>query len=191
MAEPARTTTRYFRKDYVEAEQQENGDWFITRYDIASDQMSDHILVPDEAFQKFFLKDEAPDAQQIPEASSHDGGDSPRLETAGHEQNGTHPSEGGQGVQQGGRGFRPQTRPEGQQEVAAAYAVTVDGFIRVPTKAVRNPESPCVVWMKEGTWTRLATHASPQGIYYIPCGTDIYLPADLHMVVWELENPAE
>ncbi len=60
-----------------------------------------------------------------------------------------------------------------QRETACAYAVTVDGFISVASKAIRNPESPFIVWMSRVTWERLATCATTLGQFYIPCTPDM------------------
>lgn len=54
-------------------------------------------------------------------------------------------------------------------QVACAYAVTVDGFIAVAPRAIRNPESPFIVWMSAAVWQRLAICATTQGQFYIPC----------------------
>lgn len=59
------------------------------------------------------------------------------------------------------------------KEIACAYAVTVDGFIAVNRKAVRNPESPFLVWMSEAAWQRLAVCATTQGQFYIPCTPEL------------------
>lgn len=55
------------------------------------------------------------------------------------------------------------------REIACAYAVTVDGFIAVAKRAIRNQESPFLVWMSEATWEKLAICATTQGQFYIPC----------------------
>lgn len=174
---------RYFRKDFVEAEQQENGDWLVTRYDISSDKWSDHVLVPQEAFQKFFHKDEVQDAQHQQEASSHDGGSSTRqqvCEACGNS------AEGRAGVQQGRPG---KTEASGSaREVACAYAVTVDGFIAISPKAIRNPESPMIVWMPRTSWQQLAICATMQGQFYIPCTTQLQSSETLRLLVKQKEN---
>lgn len=54
-------------------------------------------------------------------------------------------------------------------QIAVAYAVTVDGFISIPHHAIRNPTSPFIVWMSAAVWQRLATCATTQGLFYIPC----------------------
>jgi len=53
--------------------------------------------------------------------------------------------------------------------IVAAYAVTVDGFISIKPRAVRNPKSPFIVWMSSAVWQNLATHATEQGQFFIPC----------------------
>lgn len=55
-----------------------------------------------------------------------------------------------------------------EQPVLIAYAATLDGFIKLWPKAIRNPSSPFLVSMQEGTWALLATHASVSGQFYIP-----------------------
>lgn len=55
--------------------------------------------------------------------------------------------------------------------IATAYAVTVDGFIRISPKAIRNLGSPFIVWMSLAVWERLATCATAEGQFYIPCTT--------------------
>lgn len=55
------------------------------------------------------------------------------------------------------------------REVACAYAVTVDGFIAVAKRAIRNVDSPFLVWMSATVWQRLAVCATTQGQFYIPC----------------------
>lgn len=167
---------RYYRKDWVEAEQQENGDWIVQRYKIASDKWSEHILVPAEAFQKFFHK-ETSDAQQISEAGAHDGSSSAQQDVR---QEARHPAESGEGVQQGRSGET--------QEIACAYAVTVDGFISIPKRAIRNPESPFLVWMARATWEQLAKCATVQGQFYIPATGELNSPEQLRMHVSWLEN---
>lgn len=54
------------------------------------------------------------------------------------------------------------------QPVLVAYAATLDGFIKLWPKAIRNPSSPFLVCMQEWTWQQLATHASVSGQFYIP-----------------------
>ena len=60
-------------------------------------------------------------------------------------------------------------RAPGNAQIAVAYAVTVDGFISIAHRAIRNPKSPFLVWMSKATWTRLAVCATTQGQFYIPC----------------------
>lgn len=59
------------------------------------------------------------------------------------------------------------------REVACAYAVTVDGFIAVARKAIRNAESPFIVWMSKRAWDGLAICATTQGQFYIPRTPDL------------------
>jgi hypothetical protein len=54
------------------------------------------------------------------------------------------------------------------QPVLVAYAATLDGFIKLWPKAIRNPSSLFLVSMQEWTFQQIATHASPSGQFYIP-----------------------
>jgi hypothetical protein len=132
-----------------------------TRYDAKTDE-----IVPvtqdwvDLAMQRMT---EMHNALEKSRAAQDHGSDSPRLEAPEGQQGGQNSKGSGQGVQQGGRG-------EGQtQEVACAYAVTVDGFIAISPKAIRNPESSLIVWMSHARWQKLAVCATTQGQFYIPC----------------------
>jgi hypothetical protein len=53
-------------------------------------------------------------------------------------------------------------------QIAVAYAVTVDGFISISHKHIHNPDSPFIIWMPEEVWQKLATCATTQGLFYIP-----------------------
>lgn len=57
--------------------------------------------------------------------------------------------------------------------VLVAYAATLDGFIKLWPKAIRNPSSPFLLPMQEETWKALATHASISGQFYIPATPDL------------------
>lgn len=59
------------------------------------------------------------------------------------------------------------------QPVLVAYADTLDGFIKLWPKAIRNPNSPFLVCMQEWTWQLLATHASISGQFYIPASPEV------------------
>lgn len=69
------------------------------------------------------------------------------------------------------------------REVACAYAVTVDGFIAISPKAIRNLESPMLVWMPHAVWQQLAICASPQGLFYIPCSPLLHSCEQLRILV--------
>ena len=181
---------RYYRKDYVEAVQEENGDWFLTRYDIVRDRLGDRIRVSDEAFRKFFTRDEVhttakevSDAQRNEASGANDGGDSPRLEAPSGEQGQQDSRQGGEGIRASGQEPCGRAQEHQQRQIAAAYAVTVDGFISLPQKAIRNPASASVVWMTTRIWEQLATCASPQGTFYIPCDKNLQSAADLRKLV--------
>lgn len=74
-------------------------------------------------------------------------------------------------------------------QVAVAYAVTVDGFITIKHRAIRNPRSPSIVWMPEAIWLRLANCATAQGQFYIPCTEAIQSPEQLRALIkQEQEN---
>lgn len=68
------------------------------------------------------------------------------------------------------------------REVACAYAVTVDGFIHVAPKAIRNMESPFIVWMSAAVWQKLAVCATTQGQFYIPCQPELTECSQLRML---------
>ena len=72
--------------------------------------------------------------------------------------------------------------------VATAYAVTVDGFISIRSKAIRNPHSPFIVWMREAHWKDLATCATVLGQFYIPCTPVMDAPSVLRAMVQTLER---
>lgn len=67
-------------------------------------------------------------------------------------------------------------------EIAAAYAVTVDGFISVPLRAIRNRESPNIVWMSQAAWEQLARCATTQGQFYIPATEELNSPEQLRLL---------
>ena len=117
------------------------------------------------------------DALKESGAAQDNGRDHPRLEAPQGQQSRANPEGSGQGVQRGGSG------EEVPQEVACAYAVTVDGFISVARKAVRNAESPFVVWMSKATWDRLAICATTQGQFYSPCTPDLHECSQLRRLV--------
>lgn len=74
-------------------------------------------------------------------------------------------------------------------EVVCAYAVTVDGFIAVAHKAIRNAESPFIIWMSAAVWQRLAICATTQGQFYIPCTSDLTECAQLRALATMEELP--
>lgn len=120
------------------------------------------------------------DAQYQQKASPHDGSSSARQEL--REAHG-HSAEGRAGVQQGRSG---EAQASGTaREVACAYAVTVDGFIAISPKAIRNLESPMLVWMPRAIWQQLAICASPQGLFYIPCSQALHSCEQLRILVEE------
>lgn len=124
---------------------------------------------------------EPTNAQQIPRATQDHGGDRSRLEATEGQPSGQDSDARGEGVQRGGR-----SEGQAQEEVACAYAVTVDGFIAVNKKAIRNLESPFLVWMPVAIWQRLATCATTQGQFYIPCTPTMYDASVLRAHVAEL-----
>lgn len=75
-----------------------------------------------------------------------------------------------------------------QQRIAVAYDIKVDGFSRLVLKFLRNPEHPAVVWMQEGTWQALATHATREGEFYIPCREGLLEPEELRAIVMQVEG---
>lgn len=167
---------RYYRKDFVEAEFEQGLGWSVRRYDVASDEWSDHILIPEDVFKQFFIKEDS-NAKYQQEASAHDGGSSAQSELREESRN---PSESGEGIQQG----RPKSEAPGAKgQVAVAYAVTVDGFIAIKHKVIHNPRSPFIVWMSEEQWSKLANCASEQGLFYIPRTDTIDSPAVLRALV--------
>jgi hypothetical protein len=79
-------------------------------------------------------------------------------------------------------------RAPGNDQIATAYAVTVDGFISISHRAIRNPHSPFLVWMQESTWKMLANCATMQGQFYIPCTEIMDAPSVLRRIVHEMEK---
>lgn len=77
-----------------------------------------------------------------------------------------------------------------QSAVLVAYAATLDGFIKLWPKAIRNPESPFLVSMQEQTWKALATHASISGQFYIPATQESSSFEKLRALVQEKETAA-
>lgn len=75
-------------------------------------------------------------------------------------------------------------------EIAVAYDIKVDGFSKLVLKFLRNPEHPAVVWMQEATFVSLATHATREGEFYIPCRVGLLEPADLRNLVNQMEIAA-
>jgi hypothetical protein len=75
-----------------------------------------------------------------------------------------------------------------EREVACAYAVTVDGFISIARRAIRNPDSPLIVWMPHAIWQQLAVCATTQGQFYIPCTPQMQSPDALRLLVKQKEN---
>ena len=114
-------------------------------------------------------------AQRESQAASHNGGDSPRMATTEGQQSSQDSSKSREGIQQGGRSQA--------QEVAVAYHCGLDAWVQVPTRAIRNPDSPMLVWMKEETWRRLACCASSSGQFYLPCEQGLTHPQHLRMLV--------
>lgn len=79
-------------------------------------------------------------------------------------------------------------RAPGNDLIAAAYAVTVDGFISVSHRAIRNPHSPFIVWMSQAVWNNLANCATTQGQFYIPRTDTIDAPSVLRALVASMED---
>lgn len=75
-------------------------------------------------------------------------------------------------------------------KIAVAYDIQLDGFSKIILKHLRNPEHPSVVWMEEETFVRLATHASREGEFYIPCKQGLLKSADLRSLVNQIEITA-
>lgn len=123
------------------------------------------------------------DAQHQQEAGPHDGGGDAQ---SGVRQEGGNSAEGSKGVQQGRSGEAEAAAPA--REVACAYAVTVDGFISIPLRAIRNLESPLVVWMSHASWQKLAICATTQGQFYIPCRQGLQSPDELRLLVKQKEH---
>jgi hypothetical protein len=73
------------------------------------------------------------------------------------------------------------------REIAAIYEPKLDGFVSVAPKYVRNPRSPVIVWMQRATWQLLATHATRDGEFYIPCKEGLQEPQQLQMLVLQNE----
>lgn len=74
------------------------------------------------------------------------------------------------------------------QPIPVAYDAHVDGFSRLVLKFLRNPEHPAVVWMQEATFVSLATHATREGEFYIPCKQGLCEPSELRALVAEMEK---
>lgn len=74
------------------------------------------------------------------------------------------------------------------QPVLVAYASTLDGFIKLWPKAIRNPESPFLISMQEWTFKLLATHASVSGQFYIPATLEIDSLEKLRALVLQKET---
>ncbi len=74
-------------------------------------------------------------------------------------------------------------------EIAAIYEPKLDGFVQIAPKYIRNPRNPAVVWMQRATWQALATHASREGEFYIPCGQGLLEAPQLRMIVLQKETP--
>ncbi len=68
-------------------------------------------------------------------------------------------------------------------EVAALYDPSLDGFASIPQKRIRNGQHPSIVWMQKATWTALATHATRDGEFFIPCREGLFEPQELRMLV--------
>lgn len=66
--------------------------------------------------------------------------------------------------------------------------MTVDGFIQIKSKAIRNPQSPFIVWMSEARWKELANCATTQGQFYIPRTDTIDSPEVLRLLVKQEET---
>ena len=72
--------------------------------------------------------------------------------------------------------------------IAVAYAVTVDGFIQISPRAIRNPRSPLIVWMSPAIWEHLANSATMQGQFYIPCTIALTECSQLRALVADLQG---
>lgn len=75
------------------------------------------------------------------------------------------------------------------QSIPVAYDIRVDGFSKLVLKHLRNPEHPAVVWMQPATFIALATHATSEGEFYIPCKSGLTEPSELRARVAEMEKP--
>lgn len=72
-------------------------------------------------------------------------------------------------------------------EIAAIYEPKLDGFVSLPPKFIRNPRAPAIVWMQPETWQALATHASREGEFYIPCKQGLQEAPQLRALVQQKE----
>ena len=120
-------------------------------------------------------------ALQITRAEEDHGRDRSRVEATEGLQSGQNPEERGEGVRK--RGSSKSEIPRLEEEVAAAYAVTVDGWIEISHRAIRNSESPQIVWMTLSTWNILATCATDRGLFFIPCSPGCQTVDDLRCLV--------
>lgn len=77
---------------------------------------------------------------------------------------------------------------QNDQPVLVAYAATLDGFIKLWPKAIRNPSSPFLICMQEWTWQALATHASVSGQFYIPVTLELDSFEKLRALVQQRET---
>lgn len=75
------------------------------------------------------------------------------------------------------------------REIAVAYDIKVDGFSKLVLKFLRNPEHPAIVWMAPATFEQLATHATREGEFYIPCKQGLCEPHELRSLVKQKESP--
>ena len=73
-------------------------------------------------------------------------------------------------------------------EVAVAYAVTVHGWIEIPRRAIREPDSPQIIWMAKTTFQILASCATDRGLFFIPCGPGCQTPDELRLLVASRET---
>lgn len=153
----------------------------ITRYDVEDDAW---VVVTQDWVDRVSRKIvELENALRIAKAEKDHGGESPRLETAEGEQSCQDSRESREGVQQGRRG-QGQGAPK---EVAVAYAVTVDGWIEIRPKVIRNENSPQIIWMLKSTWEHFATHADERGLFYIPCQPGMATDDELRCAVNQKE----
>lgn len=78
--------------------------------------------------------------------------------------------------------------PATSNQVLVYYSPYVDGWVRI-TKAFPKPINEAhVTEMSEATWATLATHATRDGEFYIPCNPLLEEDFQLRSYVQDLET---